>query len=68
VPISNGMADREPIPLTDEEKLEIVPALAYRASILFKLHKLGMIREPTNNQELAVWRQIEELWFPSEDE
>jgi hypothetical protein len=58
--------DRTPIPLTDEEQLELVPALAYRASVLFKLYKLSMIREPSNNQELAVWRQLEELWFPTD--
>jgi hypothetical protein len=59
--------DREYIPLTDEEKLQIVPEMAHRASVLFKLYRLDMIREPHNNQELAVWRHVQDM-FATGDE
>ena len=59
--------DRECIPLTDEERLQLVPEMAYRTSLLFKLYRLSMIREPLNNQELAVWRLVQDM-FAARDE
>ncbi|MGA8726647.1 MAG: hypothetical protein WB565_16560 [Acidimicrobiales bacterium] len=58
--------DRELTPLTDEEKLKIMPEIAHRAALLYKLYQLDMIREPTNNLEQAVRHQVEELWSSPE--
>jgi hypothetical protein len=52
------------VPLTDDEKLMVVPELGRRAATLFALARLDMIRDARNADEERVWGQLRE-YFPS---
>jgi hypothetical protein len=49
-------------PLSDAEKAELAPDLAYRASVLFRLVSAGMIRWPHSDEERSLAMELAELY------
>jgi hypothetical protein len=48
--------------LTDAEKAELAPEFGYRVTVLYRLVRAGMVRQPETEQERALANELADIY------